>query len=135
MKKAKNLLRDEVATLPVLLGMAEDADGPKSPFAESMRDHMSQIKEAYDDLCNAPMEDELASLCASAVNSFGFKPKVFATALSREHRTLQQTFTKVCVAWLSLLAETENYDDRNEASVMFARSIKKQLDECRLPMI
>ena len=59
----------------------------------------------------------------------------FAELMSREHRTLQQNFTKVCVAWLKQLANTEYYDLRNEASVEFAKSIKQQLDNACLPLI
>jgi hypothetical protein len=43
--------------------------------------------------------------------------------LGRDHRTLQQKFTRVCMLWMEHLSKQENYDLRNEASVMLARRI------------
>jgi len=83
---------------------------------------------------------EVASALATAVNCFCNTDKV-AQYMTREHRTLQQTFTKVCVAWLKVLSTTEHYDARNEASVQLAKSLmsipeaKDLFDNARLPMI
>ena len=55
--------------------------------------------------------------------------------MSYEHRTLQQQFTKLCIAWLKELAETESYDLRNEESIKFAQSIKDKLKSANLPLI
>ena len=78
---------------------------------------------------------ELANTVAKGINSFSFNPKEFARTMATEHRTLQQTFTRTCVEWLKVLAEMEHYDGRNEASVLFAKSIKEELDNALLPMI
>ena len=67
------------------------------------------------------------------VNSYRSDYKEFARLMSYEHRTLQQQFTKLCIAWLKELSETENYDLRNEGSVKFAKSIKDKL--VNLPLI
>lgn len=67
------------------------------------------------------------------VNSYSSDYKEFARLMSHEHRTLQQQFTKLCIAWLKELSETENYDLRNEGSVKFAKSIKDKL--VNLPLI
>lgn len=67
------------------------------------------------------------------VNSYRSDYKEFARLMSQEHRTLQQQFTKLCIAWLKELSETENYDLRNEGSVKFAKSIKDKL--VNLPLI
>lgn len=67
------------------------------------------------------------------VNSYRSDYKEFARLMSCEHRTLQQQFTKLCIAWLKELSETENYDLRNEGSVKFAKSIKDKL--VNLPLI
>ena len=67
------------------------------------------------------------------VNSYSSDYKEFARLMSYEHRTLQQQFTKLCIAWLRELSETENYDLRNEGSVKFAKSIKDKL--VNLPLI
>ena len=67
------------------------------------------------------------------VNNGNSSYEEFARLMSYEHRTLQQQFTKLCIAWLKELSETENYDLRNEASVKFAKSIKDKL--VNLPLI
>ena len=61
------------------------------------------------------------------VNSMSSDYKEFAQKMSCEHRTLQQNFTKLCIAWLKQLSETEYYDLRNQASVEFAKSVKDKL--------
>jgi len=51
--------------------------------------------------------------------------------MENQHRTLQQGFTRLCVAWLKRLAEPDyHYDDRNKASVRLARS--KRMSVIRL---
>jgi hypothetical protein len=51
------------------------------------------------------------------LNSFGNKNKEFIQEMNREHRTLQQNFTKLCMAWLENCASEEyRFDGRNEAS-------------------
>jgi len=47
-------------------------------------------------------------------------------ALRREHRTLQQNFTRLCVAWLDSLAKLEpnEYDLRMEGSVKLAKALQ-----------
>jgi predicted ATPase len=46
-------------------------------------------------------------------------------AIARDHRTLQQAFTGVCVAWLEHLAKLGEgeYDLRNAASVDLAKAV------------
>ena len=83
---------------------------------------------------------EIAMNIMTEVNHFCDTEKV-AEYMTREHRTLQQTFTKLCVDWLKSLSEVEYYDDRNRASVEFAKSlmslpeVKDLLDRTRFPMI
>ena len=67
------------------------------------------------------------------VNNGNSNYKEFARLMSYEHRTLQQQFTKLCIAWLKELSETESYDLRNECSVKFAQSVKDKL--VNLPLI
>lgn len=86
------------------------------------------------------MNQQIAEHIMTEVNHFCNTEKV-AEYMIREHRTLQQTFTKLCVDWLKTLAEVQYYDDRNKASVEFAKSlmsvpeVKELLDETRFPMI
>lgn len=77
---------------------------------------------------------ETVKTVSNYVNSMSADYKEFAQLMGREHRTLQQNFTKLCVAWLKHLATTEYYDLRNEASVKFAQSIQDKLD-AQLPLI
>jgi hypothetical protein len=61
-------------------------------------------------------------------------------AIARDHRTLQQAFTGVCVAWVNHLAALPEgqYDLRNAASVDLARAITKTAeweDKSRLPYV
>lgn len=65
---------------------------------------------------------EVASALTTAVNCF-FDERKAAEYMLREHRTLQQTFTRVCVEWLFALSKQEFYDDRNAASVKLAKDL------------
>lgn len=60
----------------------------------------------------------------------------FAALLTHEHRTIQQNFTRMCVAWLEELAKPEaRYDLRNESSVKLAREFVTKVQERGLPFI
>jgi len=53
------------------------------------------------------------------VNGMGHKPEEFVALMDREHRTLQQLFTGICVAWFRHLGEMHDkkfFDLRNEDS-------------------
>jgi len=67
------------------------------------------------------------------VNCFGADEmsKLFVERMSREHRTLQQAFTRLCFMWIQHLAklESNHYDLRNEASVKAAKKIMSHVDE------
>ena len=79
-----------------------------------------------------PTEVEAARYMADAVNNMSFKGKEFAQEMGRQHRTLQQNFTRACVAWLEHLAEMEKagrFDLRNEDSCKLARKIIDTTDE------
>ena len=80
---------------------------------------------------------QLAEITEDALNTFAFTDQIkeFVQQMSRSHRTLQQTYTQLCAAWLIYLSETNNYDGRNESSVQFAKSIKPQLDQAYFPFI
>jgi len=76
---------------------------------------------------------EMVKKVSDYCNCFGSNFSEFAFVMSKEHRTIQQNFTRICLEWLKELSNTEYFDDRNEASVMFAKSIKDQLDNTVLP--
>ena len=79
------------------------------------------------------VDADIVKEISNYVNSYSSDYKEFARLMSYEHRTLQQQFTKLCIAWLKELSETKNYDLRNEGSVKFAKSIKDKL--VNLPLI
>ena len=82
-------------------------------------------------------EKQMAQDCANYVNKFGFDNEEFATQMSQQHRTLQQSFVRAAMAYMKKLAECDYYDDRNEASVMLAKRMKEDgiFDKCYLPFI
>jgi hypothetical protein len=66
---------------------------------------------------------ELAQAISRYLNVYGeSRLPMLVEELGRDHRTLQQKFTRVCMMWMEHLAKSD-YDMRNEASVMLARKI------------
>lgn len=58
------------------------------------------------------------------LNSFTFEYKGFCEEMTREHRTLQQSFTRLCIEWLCTCASDDyKYDGRNEASHNIAKAL------------
>ena len=62
---------------------------------------------------------EVATAMTDFVNTFssiyGTSNKEFIEAMNREHRTLQQSFTRLCLTWLENCASDEyRFDGRNE---------------------
>ena len=82
-------------------------------------------------------DEEFAKMIEKKMNSFNCNYSGIIDELRRTHRTLQQNFTKFCIAWLRHLSELGEgqYDDRNKASVDFAKRNKSELDGAYLPMI
>jgi|SRR5882672_1672676 len=74
-------------------------------------------------------EKQCAEEIGNMVNNFSFNAISLAVALGTQHRTLQQGFTRVCVAWICYLAKQEHFDLRNEASVKMAKQIAKCEDQ------
>ena len=65
-----------------------------------------------------------AEQVAEMLNVFGFDNDGFCDAMCRQHRTLQQNFTRLCIAWLATCASDDyRYDGRNEASHKIAVDI------------
>lgn len=67
---------------------------------------------------------ELANITSYALNTFNFDSKGFVEAMTREHRTLQQSFMReVVLPYLEALSLSNSFDDRNLASVELAKVI------------
>ena len=49
--------------------------------------------------------------------SLGFRPELFCAEMTKDHRTIQQNFTRLCIEWIKTCAsEDYAYDERNRAS-------------------
>lgn len=85
-------------------------------------------------------ENEKVEAAAEAmsrfVNQMSHEPGDFVKRFTKEHRTLQQSFTAVCFAWIAHLANLEEgqYDMRNEASVKAAKKIMEKFDQYDLAL-
>ena len=63
------------------------------------------------------------------LNNIIFDYEGFCEEMTREHRTLQQSFTRLCIHWLSTCASDEyRFDDRNEASHVIAKALIESQD-------
>lgn len=70
-----------------------------------------------------------AEKVAEMLNVFGFDNDGFCDAMCRQHRTLQQNFTRLCIAWLATCASDDyRYDGRNEASHEVAKALINSQD-------
>lgn len=82
---------------------------------------------------------ELARATGDAINSFSFDYKDFCNEMQREHRTLQQSFTRLCFEWIKHCAEFKDYefDGRNEASVMACKKLQEVIEseDIYLPLV
>lgn len=68
--------------------------------------------------------EKAAAAITYELNNISFDPQKLCEALGRTHRTLQQNFTRVCIAWLKYCAaETYAFDLRNEASHLVAKKL------------
>lgn len=82
------------------------------------------------ELATAEAGQELA---AQFARNLGFTGRDFSAGfirqMSREHRTLQQAFTRLCMDWLAHLASLPegHYDRRNQASVTLAKTIRSSV--------
>ena len=73
-------------------------------------------------------EKESAKEIMHRVNDMTLNEVGLVAAMARDHRTLQQNFTRVCVAWLEYLSKLTpgEYDLRNEDSTRLAKYLVAQ---------
>ncbi len=72
------------------------------------------------------------------LNSFSYRERIneFNELMLESHRTLQQSYTGLCLDWLQKLSVQKYFDDRNKASIEIAKKIMKAIeDNISLPMI
>jgi hypothetical protein len=59
----------------------------------------------------------IANEMSGFVNSYSSDQKEFINQMGRKHRTLQQSFTKICLKWIEFVAsEDYRFDGRNQDS-------------------
>ena len=81
---------------------------------------------------------EMADAILGYLNNFSNEPtEELVKELLRQHRTLQQCFSRFCLRWFERIAESPHgFDLRNEASVKLAREIMRiDLRVRALPLI
>ncbi len=67
---------------------------------------------------------------ADLVNTFSDKGSEFAKEMSKEHNTLQQSFTKLCFQWIEHVASDKyQTDGRNEGSKKIAKEVLEAFKE------
>ena len=75
------------------------------------------------------LDKDNAQRLSDLLNSFQFNPERVCQAMTREHRTLQQSFTRLCIHWLVTCASDEyQFDGRNEASHEIAKALIESQD-------
>ena len=79
---------------------------------------------------------EQAKMVSDMLNDYGFSCKGFCKYMSYRHRTLQQSFTRLCVSWLQFCGSDEyHYDGRNEQSHIIGKQFNEKMEDVYLPMI
>lgn len=74
------------------------------------------------------LADENTKVTVRAVSDFvnimGHDNQIFCTEMTREHRTIQEEFTCLCIEWLKTCAsDNYHFDFRNEYSHMIAKKL------------
>jgi len=72
------------------------------------------------------------------VNDMARDEKGFLTKMGQEHRTLQQSFTGLCFAWIKKCAEKADsglFDGRNEYSVKKCKEILEKVELYQPPLV
>lgn len=76
------------------------------------------------------LEQKVASQIADLLNNMSISTEEICKAMTYEHRTLQQTFTQLCINWIKTCAsEDYRHDGRNEYSHFIAKEIKTAYDK------
>ena len=58
-----------------------------------------------------------ANEVSNMLNSLGFVPELFCAEMRKDHRTIQQNFTRLCFEWIKTCAQEDYpHDERNRAS-------------------
>ncbi len=92
------------------------------------------LEEVYGDMMRLAGTITDVLNCMSNDNERGYL--AFCVAMEREHRTLQQGFTRLCAAWFLYAAQPEYRADlRNEATHKLAVALKPVIEDGYLPFL
>lgn len=81
------------------------------------------------DIIDRTEEYGLAKEIERALNNYNFDKRVFAASIPMMHPTLQQSFYRLLLECLKVMADDERcYDDRNRASHEEAKGILEYLE-------
>ena len=65
-----------------------------------------------------------ANEVSNMLNSLGFVPELFCAEMRKDHRTIQQNFTRLCFEWIKTCASDDYaHDERNRASHVKCKAI------------
>lgn len=69
-----------------------------------------------------------AEKVADMVNSLVYNHEAFCQSMSRQHRTLQENFTELCIHWLATTGnENYQYDDRNKCAHIIGKQFLENI--------
>lgn len=88
----------------------------------------------YDD---TEYHEDRARKIEDAINSLSIKEDKLAEIMANHmHRTNQQAFTRLAIAWLKQCGSDDyRYDGRNEASARAGKALQPYLEDIYLPLI
>lgn len=105
----------------------------------------TEQKEAVQKLINAykrntydnwdDRHEKYRDIVEDMVNDCGFQDKKLAEKMANNHPTLQQSFMRMCANFIQCMAKKTYYDDRNKASVEYAKSIVDNVGDKYFPFI
>jgi hypothetical protein len=73
--------------------------------------------------------EEMAEKISRFINPFNCPSEQFLDAMAREHPTLQQSFTKMCLEWVEKVAKDDYvFDGRNKASHVVCKKLIEDFD-------
>ncbi len=94
-----------------------------------------ELKLDWDDIAEAKADVgavKAVNALSDYANNFGTSDKHFAVLLSQEHRTLQQSMTRMMIAWLYMLRDLDDArltDGRNQLAAKAARTMVEALEK------
>jgi hypothetical protein len=76
---------------------------------------------------------ELVVSVTDFLNSYSNKNEDFCKEMSMEHRTLQQSFTRLCLEWIEYVGSDEySTDGRNQSSKVMSNELLKLFKEQKI---